>query len=134
MIPQETATWNARQERVAVLLAAGRSIKAAAEEAGVGERTAHSWLDRPDYRGFVHGMRARLLDEAVGRLAGAANVAVGTLVDLLGNESPTVRLRAATGVLDALLRVREHVELSDRVARLERVADGSRPTYEGGAA
>jgi hypothetical protein len=134
MILQESATWNARQERVAVLLAAGRSIKAAAEEVGVGERTAHSWLDRPDYRAFVHGLRARLLDEAVGRLAGAANAAVATLVDLLDDESPTVRLRAATGVLDALLKVRENVELSDRVARLEGAADGSGPGVEGDAA
>jgi HEAT repeat protein len=131
---QPTATWTAKQERVALLVAAGRSIKAAAEEAEVGERTAHTWLDDPAYRGLVHYLRSRLLDEAVGRLAGAANAAVATLVELLDDESPTVRLRAATGVLDALLRVREHVELSDRVARLEGVADGSGPGVEGDAA
>jgi hypothetical protein len=83
MILQPAATWNSKQERLALLLASGRTIKAAAEEVKVGERTAHSWLGDPNYRALVTALRGRLLDEAVGRLADASGKAVQTLCDLM---------------------------------------------------
>lgn len=49
MIEQPTATWSPKQERVALLIAAGRSIKVAATEADRGERTAHTWLELPGW-------------------------------------------------------------------------------------
>src|SRR4051812_36880886 len=111
---QPTATWSARQENLALHLAAGRPIKRAAEEAGVGERTAHTWLEDPAYRAYTLAVRGRLLDQAAGKLAAAAGEAVETLRALLGDESAAVRLRAASGLLHHLLRVREHVEFEGR--------------------
>src|SRR5262249_6457353 len=66
---QPTATWSPKQERVALLIAAGRSIKAAAAEAKCGERTAHAWLEDHRYRSLISELRHRMLDEAVGTLA-----------------------------------------------------------------
>ncbi|MDB5349196.1 MAG: hypothetical protein JWN86_443 [Planctomycetota bacterium] len=119
MNPQLTATWNAKQERVALLLAAGRSIKGAAKASEVGERTAHDWLADKDYRAFVAELRGRILNRAVGRLSQATNAAVGELVKLLKDESATVRLRAATAILDGAVRMREHVELDERMLAIE---------------
>ena len=119
MKPQSTATWSPKQERVALLIAAGRSIKAAAAEAGCGERTAHEWLEDPRYRSLISELRHRMLDEAVGSLARATNEAVSTLKGLLDDDNANVRLRAALGVLDAAVRLREHVELEGRITALE---------------
>jgi hypothetical protein len=123
MFLQPTAVWNAKQERLALLLAGGRTIKSAAGEVKVGERTAFTWLADPRYRALVAGLRGRLLDDAVGRLADAAGKAVTTLCGLLDDPSSNVRLRASLGVLDTLLKVREHVEFEGRLARLEGLAD-----------
>jgi hypothetical protein len=120
MSRQLTAT---RQERLALLLATGRPIKLAAEEVGVGERTAHTWLDDPSFRALVAGLRTRMLDAAVGRMADLAGAAVTTLGGLLKDDSPTVRLRASLGILDMLIKLHEHVEFDGRLAALERQAD-----------
>jgi hypothetical protein len=131
MIRQPAALWNAKQERLALLLAAGRTIKSAAEEVKVGERTAHSWLGDPRYRALVAALRGRLLDEAVGRLADTAGKAVQTLCGLLDDRNSNVRLRASLGVLDALLRVRESLEFEGRIRRLEGLADAREPARTG---
>jgi hypothetical protein len=131
MNEQPSATWSPKQVRVALLIAAGRSIKAAAAEADCGERTAHTWLDDPRYRALFSELRHRMLDEAVGSLAEATNQAVGTLRDLLTDANTTVRLRAPLGIIDAAVRMRDHIELAARMARLERDnargGEGGRP-------
>ena len=119
IIRQPTATFTAKQERTALLLAAGKGVKAAAAEVGAGERTVHTWLGDDDYRAYVTGLRRQLLHEAVGKLAEGAGEAVDVLRSLLGDTNPTVRLRAALGLLDVLIRCREHVELDERIAALE---------------
>jgi hypothetical protein len=119
MIRQLTATRTAKQERLALLLAAGWGIKAAANEVKVGERTAHTWLGDAGYRAFVADLRGRMLEEAVGKLTDAAGSAVDVLRDLLAHPNGSVRLRAAMGVLDCLLKYREHAELDRRVSGLE---------------
>ena len=116
---QPLATLNAKQERLALLLAAGQAIKSAAAEVKVGERTAHSWLEYPHFRARVAALRGRMLDTALGRLADAATRAVDTLVALLDEESGSLRLRASLGILDSLSRLREHVEFEARVLALE---------------
>ena len=100
---QLTATWNPRQERVALLIAAGRSTKAAALETMCGERTVHGWLEDDRYRSLVAELRHRMLDGAVGALVEATNEAVSTLRELLDDKQHNVRLRAALGILDAVV-------------------------------
>ena len=49
------------------------------------------------------------------------------LRSLMRVKAPTVRLGAARALLEALTRVREHVELSERLAELEkRLAEDKR--------
>jgi hypothetical protein len=132
-IRQPTAAFTAKQVRTALLLAAGKSIKACAAEAGAGVRTVHRWLEDDDFRAYIAGLRGRLLQEAVGKLADAAGEAVAVLRSLLGDTNPTVRLRAALGILDALVKVRDHAELDERIAALElrlNHEEPSRPCHE----
>jgi hypothetical protein len=124
---QAMADWNARQQRVAVLLASGSTIRDAAAESSVGERTIHTWLDDPAFRAFVSALRDRLLNETIGRLTLAASRAASVLETLLDSEQDQIRLRAASSILDAMIRVREHGELANRVAELESRAGAESP-------
>jgi hypothetical protein len=117
--PAETGPWNARQERVAALLASGSTIRDAAVESGAGERTIHSWLDDPANRAFVGGLRDRILAETIGRLTQAATRAATVLEGLLEAHGEGVRLRAALGLIDTMIKTCEHGELSARVTELE---------------
>ncbi len=119
MNEQSTALWNPKQERLAALIAAGKSIKAAAAAVESGERTAHTWLEDPRYRALVAELRNRMLNEAVGRMADLTNKAVGTLSELLDDSNGSVRLRAALGIIDAMIRLREHVDFDNRLLRME---------------
>jgi hypothetical protein len=123
----ETRQFTAKQEQVALLLAAGRSIKEAAAEGGAGERTVYRWLAEDGFRALVAGLRGRLMDQAVGKLADAASEAAGELRKLLGDQTAAIRLRAAVAILDAAVKTREHAELAEQVAELEwRLAEAGR--------
>jgi hypothetical protein len=63
MSVQPTATWGPKPERVALLIASGRTIKAAAVEADCGERTAHTQVEDPRYQTLVANLRGRMLDQ-----------------------------------------------------------------------
>ncbi len=116
----ESGPWNGRQQRVAVLLASGSTVRDAAAEAGAGERTVHGWLDDPAFRAFVASLRDRILSETIGRLTSATRRAATVWESLLDAESESVRLRAALGLVDVTIRAREHGELAARVAEMER--------------
>jgi hypothetical protein len=119
---EASSPWSPKQERLAVLIAGGKSIKSAAAEVECGERTAHDWLADRRYRSFVAGLRGRMLDEAVGTLAAATAAAAVALRGLLEDGNSHVRLRAALGILEGAVRLREHTEILERLEELERRA------------
>ena len=67
-----------------------------------------------------------MIDEAVGKLATIAGRAVDVLSAALDDDRATIRVRAATTLLDALLRVRAHAELDDRLTEIEQRIASSR--------
>ena len=114
-------------ESLARALAVGDSAAAWAEVNHVPRRTAYRWAAEAGVKARVHGLRQGLVTDAVGKLAGAATAAVETLRGLLAEGQPaTVRLGAARAILSALIDVQTHAELSDRVTRLEGLADAGR--------
>lgn len=115
----ERRGWNSRQERAAIMLASGSTVVDAATATGAGVRTIHAWLDDPAYMGFVARLRDRTLSVVIGKLSEAATRAAAVMESLLEAESESVRLRAASAILDGMIRAREHGELAARVAELE---------------
>jgi hypothetical protein len=100
-------------------LARGLSIRAAAEECRVGERTVHTWLaEDPDFRPRVEGLRAELFGQAVGRLCDVSGKAADVLGELLEAENEHVRLQAARSVLEYAPRLREVADLAAQLAEL----------------
>jgi hypothetical protein len=104
-------------------LAAGATLREAAEQAGVEERTAQGRLADADFRRAVSQARGRLFDSALGRLAGLASRATGVLARLMESDQPSVARRAAKAVLVLGPRLRESTEFEERISRLEEEAD-----------
>ena len=90
-----------RQEAVALALACGRTLREAAEASG------------------VNGLRGELTSRALGRLAEGMALAADTLRELLAAKSEGVRLSAARAVLELGNKLRESVELEQRLTALE---------------
>jgi transposase len=123
--PDEKADGSERpagDEELIPALAAGASVREAAEQAGVEEQTAQARLADADFRRAVSQARGRLFHTALGRLAGLASRATGVLERLMESDQPSVARRAAKAVLELGPRLRE-LELEERISRLEEEAD-----------
>lgn len=103
-------------------LAAGKCVRVAAEEAGIGERTVYRRLEDAAFRRQVDEARGDMISRATGQLSDAATSAVETLRALLTSTSDTVRLGAARSILELGGRLRESEELEKRIERLEEAA------------
>jgi hypothetical protein len=117
-MPNETR--NRGDELLVSALAAGRSVEQAAEAAGVSARTAYRRLADPAFARRLAQARDTLITSALGELVECASEAVATLRALLQAEDERVRLGAAKGTLEQLLRLRETLTLSQRLAQPER--------------
>ncbi|HWB07968.1 MAG TPA: hypothetical protein VG826_01900 [Pirellulales bacterium] len=110
-------------DELVLALAAGATVREAAEQAGLEERTAHRRLADADFRRAVSRARGGLFAAALGRLAGLACKATGVLERLMASDQPSVARRAAKAVLELGPRLRESTELDERLTRLEEKAD-----------
>ncbi|HWB10417.1 MAG TPA: hypothetical protein VG826_14390 [Pirellulales bacterium] len=113
----------AGEDELILALAAGASVREAAERGGVGERTVYRRLADADFRRAVSEARGGLFDSARGRLAGLASRAVETLQRLMKSEKPAEALGAAKTVLELGPRLSEATEAEERISRLEDEAD-----------
>ncbi len=113
------------QGRAISALLACQSIEQAAKQAGISPRTLHRWLTDPDFQAALTEAEGAAIAEATRRLVGLSDAAITTVASLMLDKgaSPTVRLRAATSVLDYLLRLRELANVEERLAALEAAID-----------
>jgi hypothetical protein len=119
MKPRSTAFPSAKQDQAAVFLAAGTSVKDTAAKTGIGLRTLHEWLVKPEFTRLVGQYRGRVIGETLGLLAGVAVEAVKTLREALNCDRASVRVRAAQTILDRLIQIRQATELEERLVALE---------------
>jgi hypothetical protein len=99
-----------------------KDVKAAAAKAGCSENTLHRWMkEDADFKAALHAAEAQLIDQAVRRLAGAASDAIGVLVTIMNNKraAASVRVRAATVVIEQLVKLRDLDNHEARLAALE---------------
>lgn len=106
-------------ETLATALAAGRTVKAAAELAGVSERTATRRTGDPAFRRRVSRIRGDMLSQAVGRVVDGMSEAADVLRALLKADSEYVRLAAASRLLELGPKGREASDVEERLRALE---------------
>jgi hypothetical protein len=110
----------ARNERMALGLASGRTAQQVATDAGVSLRTVRRRLQNPRFAKRVAELRAGMVRQAAGKLANGMVDAAEALHELLVSENEAIRLRAADQILGHGTRVVELFELQSRVVEIER--------------
>lgn len=111
-----------KQKKAIAAILTTSTQEEAAEAAGVGHRTLARWLaEDAAFRQELKRAEGDAIDAAVRRLVGLQDAVVNVFDDVLADPSvsPTVRLRAASAVIDYLLRLRELRNLEERLTALE---------------
>ena len=107
-------------ESLALLLASGTSVKAAAVQLGIGARTAYRIAASDKMKTRVASIRSEVASSTVGTLTLAASEAAAALRELLdSSNAPAVRLNACKAVLASLSAISELGELRARIDALE---------------
>ena len=89
---------------LAAELACGKTLAAAAQAVGCGEKTARRRWANPDFRARVATLRAELISRTTGMLAEAINQAANTLRELLTDPDSRIRLGAAVRLLELAVK------------------------------
>jgi len=100
-------------------LAGGQTVRDAARQAGIGERTATRRAADADFRRRVAELRGEMTARAVGRLVEGMTAAADKLRQLVDAADERVALAAAKELLAAAVRIREATEIEERLRNLE---------------
>jgi hypothetical protein len=118
--------WSPADQRLALAIASGHSLKRAAQIAHVSQRTATRRAADPVFRAEVARLRRDLLARSTGRLIASTSRAAAALVKLLESDQPAVALGAAKSILDHANRGVEVEEIAGRLERIEaHLAEGT---------
>jgi hypothetical protein len=101
-------------------LACGATPENAAQRAGFGLRTVYRRLAEPAFRAQVNQLRAEMARRLAGMLTAAGMGAIKTFTTLQESAvSESVRLGAARAIMEWGCKMRESVELMERMAAVE---------------
>ena len=121
MTDETTSDSGRFSEAIALAVAAGSTIRAAAELAGCSERQGYRIAATAEFKQRVNELRSEVSAATVGRLTQAASTAADTLLALLDADfEPSIRLNASKAILAALGPMAELGELRSRLDALER--------------
>ena len=115
-----------RQELAIAALLSEPTVAAAAEKADVSEVTLWRWQKQPAFLAAYRLARREAMEKATAFLQHSAWAATTTLVRLLGAGSESVRLRAATAILDQANKGLELLDHEERLATLEELVESRR--------
>jgi hypothetical protein len=104
---------------IAMALAQGQNAKSTALACQVTDRTVRRKLADPEFRTLVARLRGELMTRALGRLADNMTRAADAIVGLLESDDARLRLRTARALLSLGLRLRDSVDLNERIHGLE---------------
>ena len=118
----------ARQRRFIAAMMTARTVAEAARMAGIAERTARRYLADPDVKAVLSAALDDALAQVTRRTVEAMAGALDTLeaVQADAEAAPSARVAAARVVMVAGPKLREAVDLAERVANLERRGEGAR--------
>ena len=109
-----------RSKAIAALLTCATVIDAA-QTAGIGLRTLHSWLDEADFQAELQRQQDAVVAAAVRNLVGELSASHAVMRQLRDDESsaPSLKLRAARALDDSALKWLELASVLKRLDALE---------------
>lgn len=118
----KNVTTRPYDRRLVEALTSGETVKRAAELAGISKRTVFRRMSDSAFMAQLRTTRRQFTTVTLGRLANASSEAVNTLMDLLADESASIRLSAARALLSQCANW-ESQDLTDRIDEIERRID-----------
>ena len=112
-----------KQEEALAALLSEQTIAAAAEKVGIGEVTLWRWLKRDDFLAAYRAARRQVMEKSMAQLQQSSWAASTTLLKLLASPSDSVRLRAATEILNQGNKGLETLDFEERLSALEQQAE-----------
>jgi hypothetical protein len=107
-------------EGLVLALACGATPEGAAQKSGLSLRTVYRRLAQPEFRQRVDQVRAEMVRRVAGLFTAAAMASIKTFTTLQESAcSEAVRLGAARAIIELGCKLRQAVELNERVAALE---------------
>jgi hypothetical protein len=119
---------SARQEKAAVALACGLTVKGAAQHCKASERTVYCWLTEDAFCARIRQLRADMVERTCARLTMDMAKARATLKELLDATDPRIQLAAAQAIFNVGARLRDQVEIDSRLSALEERSSRRRET------
>lgn len=105
------------------------SIVAAAQAAGVNDKTARRWLKLPHFQAAYKAAQKALFDEALSALLSGVDTAINTLKRNMTSEDvpPSTQVRAAQIWLEQAISLHKMSDLEQKIAELELFMKETRP-------
>jgi hypothetical protein len=118
------------EDTLLIALACGATVEAASAQCGITTRTAYRRMQDPEFKNRLTRTRSEMIERATGMLTAAAGEAVRTLLSLQkAAVPPAVRMSAARAILEIGMKLREVVDIEERLRRLEALV----PQHDGTA-
>jgi len=87
--------YSLKREKALTALMTNPTIKGAAEECGIAEKTLHAWLNEEDFASKVKAAQEEVTRQAIGRILLSIGRSIETLEEIMqdatNNASPRVR-------------------------------------------
>lgn len=110
-------------DRLAALLATGRTVRSVAVIANVSERTLYRCLADHQFRKRVNAFRDQMVSQAVCRMSRSMTAAADALRELIDNPDPKIRLQAAKAMIEAGAKLLQTTDLAQEIDYLHTRAD-----------
>jgi hypothetical protein len=104
---------------LATAIAAGATATAAAQQLDVSLSTVQRRMAEAPFRRLVADLRAEMVASALGRMTDKLTRGADTVAELLDAPEPLVRLRAARLLFLTSMRLRDVVDVDERIHELE---------------
>lgn len=123
MKSNENPKLSPRQLQVLPHLLQSPSLEEAARRSGITPKQIHSWLKHPEFQEELKKQRNTIFCSALAILKTGTQKAVLTLISLLDDEDPRIRLIASEKVLSNAFKGVEFLDFEDRIAALEGLSE-----------
>lgn len=110
-------------DRLAALLATGRTVRSVALIANVSERTLYRRLADHQFRKRVNTFRDQMVSQAVCRMSRSMTAAADALRELIDSPDPKIRLQAAKAMIEAGAKLLQTTDLAQEIDYLHTRAD-----------
>lgn len=110
-----------KQKMLIAALLGNRSIEQACAKVGIATKTFNRWQEQPEFLAELRRCEDEIINQVVRTLTTTATHALTVVTMIMADKenNPSVRLRAATVILEQFVKLREHADLSARITALE---------------